>query len=133
MWAQVSRKRLTANAEPATPMTIPTMTTKSDYHGQLTGRHVEVGLVVRVAGVGVKPRVEPEDGAERQDALRRSPWTRPSHMNGIRMNQFVAPTSFMTATSRLLAKIARRIVFKMRTVADSSRTKASTKRTHCET
>src|SRR5579862_1838247 len=54
-------------------------------------------------------------------------------MNGIRMNQFVAPTSFITATSRLLAKIASLIVFKISTVAERSSTKASTKNTHWDT
>ena len=34
------------------------------------------------------------------------PWMSPSSMNGTRMNQLVAPTSFMTATSRRRAKMA---------------------------
>ena len=34
-------------------------------------------------------------------------------MNGPRTNQFVAPTSFITSTSRRREKIDRRIVFEM--------------------
>ena len=37
-------------------------------------------------------------------------------MNGPRMNQFVAPTSFITSISRRRAKIERRIVFAIRSV-----------------
>ena len=40
-------------------------------------------------------------------------------MNGSRMNQLVAPTSFITETSRRRAKMAMRMVFKMSTAADS--------------
>ena len=39
-------------------------------------------------------------------------------MKGIRMNQFVAPTSFITPTSRRREKIASLIVFKMSTAAE---------------
>ena len=38
-------------------------------------------------------------------------------MNGPRMNQFVAPTSFMTSISRRRAKIESRIVFAISSVA----------------
>ena len=44
-----------------------------------------------------------------------SPWIMPSDMKGRRMNQLVAPTSFMTETSRRRAKMAIRMVFKMST------------------
>ena len=37
----------------------------------------------------------------------------PSTMNGTRMNQFVAPTSFITSISRRRANIATRIVLRM--------------------
>jgi len=51
-------------------------------------------------------------------------------MNGPRTNQFVAPTSFITSISRLLAKIERRIVFAIRSVdAVTSRTTAMRKAT----
>ena len=45
-------------------------------------------------------------------------------MNGTRMNQFVAPTSFMTDTSRRRAKIAMRIVLRMSTPAETMSTRA---------
>ena len=45
------------------------------------------------------------------------PWIRPSSMNGRRMNQSVAPTSFITSISRLRANIAVRIVFQIRRIA----------------
>lgn len=38
------------------------------------------------------------------------PWIRPSSMNGIRMNQLVAPTNRITSTSRLRANSAVLIV-----------------------
>ena len=45
-------------------------------------------------------------------------------MNGMRTNQFDAPTSFMTSISRRRAKVANRIVFTMRkSDAASSRKK----------
>ena len=53
----------------------------------------------------------------------------PSHMKGTRMNQFVAPTIFMTDTSRRRAKMARRMVFRISTIADSRRIPATTKKT----
>ena len=42
-------------------------------------------------------------------------------MNGTRMNQFVAPTSFITSISRRRANIAVRIVFQISRMAASSR------------
>ena len=49
-------------------------------------------------------------------------------MNGPRMNQFVAPTSFITSISRRRAKIDRRIVFAISSVdAVTSRTTATRK------
>ena len=41
------------------------------------------------------------------------PWTTPSSMNGTRMNQLVAPTSFITSISRRRANIAMRIELRM--------------------
>ena len=52
-------------------------------------------------------------------------------MNGTRMNQLVAPTSFMTDTSRRRAKMASRMVLMMSTEAESNRITASTKNTSC--
>ena len=49
------------------------------------------------------------------------PWIRPSSMNGTRMNQSVAPTSFITSISRLRANIAVRIVFQISRMAANSR------------
>ena len=46
----------------------------------------------------------------------------PSAMNGMRTNQFDAPTSFMTSISRRRANVARRIVFTMRNSDDASST-----------
>ena len=43
-------------------------------------------------------------------------------MNGMRMNQFVAPTSFITSISRRRANIAVRMVFQMRPMATASKT-----------
>ena len=58
------------------------------------------------------------------------PQSRPSSMNGPRMNQFVAPTSFITSISRRRAKIDRRIVFAIRSVdAVTSSTTATRKTT----
>ena len=42
-------------------------------------------------------------------------------MNGRRMNQFVAPTSFITSISRRLANIAVRIVFQISSTVAASR------------
>ena len=42
------------------------------------------------------------------------PWTRPSTMNGSRMNQLLAPTRRMTSISRRRAKTAVRIALKIR-------------------
>ena len=47
------------------------------------------------------------------------------------MNQFVAPTSFITETSRRRAKIAMRIVFKMSTPAETMSTRAMIRSTSC--
>ena len=49
------------------------------------------------------------------------PWIRPSSMNGTRMNQSVAPTSFITSISRRRANIAVRIVFQISRIAANSR------------
>ena len=45
-------------------------------------------------------------------------------MNGMRTNQFDAPTSFITSISRRRAKVASRIVFTIRNSDDASRTPA---------
>src|SRR6266513_2166954 len=50
------------------------------------------------------------------------PVIRPSSMKGPRMNQFVAPTSFITSISRRREKIANRIVFPISSVEETSRT-----------
>src|SRR5437660_2231584 len=50
-------------------------------------------------------------------------------MYGTRMNQLVAPTSFMTATSRRRAKIAMRMALRMSTAAAASKIRATLKRT----
>ncbi len=50
-----------------------------------------------------------------------APCTSPSAMNGIRTNQFDAPTSFMTSISRRRANVARRIVFTIRNNDDAIR------------
>ena len=50
------------------------------------------------------------------------PWTMPSAMNGMRTNQFDAPTSFITSISRRRANVARRIVLTMRNSDDASST-----------
>ena len=54
-------------------------------------------------------------------AAPRSVWMMPSTMNGTRMNQFVAPTSFITSISRRRANIATRIVLRMSRAAATSR------------
>ena len=51
-----------------------------------------------------------------------SPASSPSIMNGPRMNQFVAPTSFITSISRRRAKIESRIVFAISRVEEMNRT-----------
>ena len=51
-------------------------------------------------------------------------------MNGSRMNQLVAPTNFMTDTSRRRAKMAIRMVFRMSTEADNRSTTATDRKTH---
>src|SRR6516162_11542569 len=58
--------------------------------------------------------------------------SRPSDMKGTRMNQFVAPTSFMTDTSRRRAKMAMRMVLRMRTAAETMSTTAMERQTHFE-
>src|ERR1700691_2958058 len=62
----------------------------------------------------------------------KSPWATPSNMNGTRMNQLVAPTSFITDTSRRRAKMASRMVLMMSTDADNNKMTASTKNTNCK-
>ena len=57
------------------------------------------------------------------------PSMRPSSMNGTRMNQLVAPTSFMTATSRRRAKMASWMVFTTRAMAPSMTPPATIKAT----
>ena len=57
-----------------------------------------------------------------------APWISPSHMNGTRMNQLVAPTSFMTWISRRRAKVARRMVFTIRNSDEASSTPAMAKK-----
>ena len=49
----------------------------------------------------------------------------PSTMKGTRMNQFVAPTSFITSISRRRANIATRMVLRMSRTAASSRRPAA--------
>ncbi len=49
-------------------------------------------------------------------------------MNGMRMNQSVAPTSFITSISLRRAKIAVRIVFQISRIAASSRNTDSSSR-----
>ena len=61
------------------------------------------------------------------------PCMSPSSMNGIRMNQFVAPTSFITPTSRRRAKIAIRIAFRISTSDETSSTIAITSKMICKT
>src|SRR5471030_1861555 len=63
----------------------------------------------------------------------RKPWISPSDMKGTRMNQFVAPTSFITETSRRRAKMAMRMELRMRTAADTISTTAMPRQTHFET
>ncbi len=46
-------------------------------------------------------------------------------MYGMRMNQLVAPTSFMTSISRRRANMAMRMVLKIRITATTSRTVAA--------
>ena len=60
------------------------------------------------------------------------PCTRPSTMNGRRMNQLVAPTRRMTPTSRLREKIAIRMAFKISTNAEISNTTAITQQHHLQ-
>ena len=54
-------------------------------------------------------------------------------MKGTRMNQLVAPTSFITDTSRRRAKIAMRMELRIRTAAEMMRTMAMARQTHFET
>ena len=48
------------------------------------------------------------------------------------MNQFVAPTSFITETSRRRAKMAMRMELRIRTAAETMRTTATPRKTHFE-
>ena len=54
----------------------------------------------------------------------------PSITNGQRMNQLVAPTSFITSTSRRRAKIESRIVFPMSRIEATRRTRISPRPDH---
>ena len=49
------------------------------------------------------------------------------------MNQLVAPTNFITETSRRRAKMAMRMVLRIRTAAEVIRTMAMARQTHFET
>jgi hypothetical protein len=57
-----------------------------------------------------------------------SPWTSPSSMNGTRMNQLVAPTSFITSISRRRANMAVRMVLRISRLDATSRNTANTVR-----
>ena len=65
----------------------------------------------------VVDRPQPTARGEATDRAR----IRPSSMNGMRMNQSVAPTSFITSISRRLANMAVRIVFQISRIAANSR------------
>ncbi len=54
-----------------------------------------------------------------------TPCTSPSSMKGTRMNQFEAPTSFITATSRRRAKMAIRMVLRISRHAAPRSTRAT--------
>ena len=77
-------------------------------------------------GKGVPGEVREQ---ERQAGAPTRPSIRPSSMNGTRMNQLVAPTSFMTATSRRRAKMASWMVLTTRAMAPSITPPATIKAT----
>ena len=52
-------------------------------------------------------------------------------MNGMRMNQLVAPTSFITSISRRRANMAVRMVFQIRMSEPSRSASATARNTHC--
>ena len=121
---QTSRKRLAAVPETVAPTIAP------------KARSAAEDPVRIPVGDDERPRGPTRSGTSRhqlvQLALKTSitppanappmrPCNRPSSMNGRRMNQFVAPTSFITSISRRRAYIAVRIVFQISSTVDTRR------------
>src|SRR5205823_7430819 len=96
---QTSRKRETAMAEPRAPTIMPTTTRKIP---------VPMTSLVLTANswksstcrTACWAKLRTTNTTPNAPTAPMRPCTRPSNMNGTRMNQLVAPTSFITATSR---------------------------------
>ena len=86
----------------------------------------------RSVAIVVDDAVEPHTASAARPEPKR-PWIMPSDMKGTRMNQLVAPTNFMTDTSRRRAKMAMRIELRMRTAAEMIKMTATLKKTHLKT
>src|SRR5438067_808303 len=114
-WRQTSRKRVAATAEPNMPTSPPAaMSTYDVPRRSATSTWKPVQMPPPLTSVGsIQARIAAT--VAMPIALPKTPCTRPSAMNGIRMNQFVAPTSFITSISRRRANIAMRIEFTMST------------------
>ncbi len=113
---------------------MPTITTTTLVSRISDARHVHGGE--DVARCLPAPGVVDEEGDDLDDDRRQhraeEALQQPSDMNGTRMNQLVAPTSFITDTSRRRAKMAMRMVLRMSTAAETIRTMATARQTHFE-
>ena len=75
----------------------------------------------------LEDRVAGDVDQERGDECPARPCTVPSSMNGNRMNQFVAPTSFITSISRRRLSTASWMALKISSTAPKSSTTATPK------
>ena len=111
-----SRKRLAAVAEPTAPTNAPSSTMTDTTADRVAAGDDERRRARRRrearARRGSSRRCQEQQPAA-PSAPPARPCSRPSSMNGSRMNQLVAPTSFITSISRRRANIAVRIVFQI--------------------
>ena len=118
---QTLRKRRSVRPEPTAPSS--EADAEQDQRGQRERERVHVGARVEVRRGSPAARAPCRAGGGSPRASEPpSPQSSPSIMNGPRMNQFVAPTSFITSISRRREKIESRIVFAISSVAATSST-----------
>ena len=102
---------------PAAPSSTPAASSTNALSVKDQRVHVVVRARRRCAAGSTAARASSRAGAGSRRATEpTTPQRSPSSMNGPRMNQFVAPTSFITSISRRRAKIESRIVFAIRSV-----------------
>ena len=118
--AQVRRNRRRPMVAPMMPITTPMRSTRKAM--QVASPRGDEELAEEAVAV-VERLVEAEclsdDHRDDREPGADEPCTMPSAMNGMRTNQFDAPTSFITSISRRRANVASRIVFTMRNSDDA--------------